>query len=53
MHGDFHPGNILDRGEEYDKEGIGRFRCVDFEFTCVSHAIFDIGYASAFAKKKE
>ena len=32
-HGDFHPGNIIDLGEDYDHAGSYRFRCVDFEFT--------------------
>lgn len=41
-HGDFHPGNVLDMGE--DVEGDNRLKCIDFEFTCVTHAIHDISY---------
>ena len=43
-HGDFHPGNIIDLGEEHDDAGIYRYKIADFEFTCVTHAIHDISY---------
>ena len=55
-HGDFHPGNIIDLGEEHNDAGVYRFRCIDFEFSCVTHAIHDICFgiccAHEAAKKK-
>ena len=43
-HGDYHPGNIIDLGEEHDEEGVYRFRCIDFEFSCVTHAAHDLSF---------
>jgi len=43
-HGDFHPGNIIDLGDEHSNAGVYRFRCIDFEFSCVTHAIHDLSF---------
>ena len=42
VHGDLHPGNILDLGEDQEKIDGRRFSAIDFEFTCVSNAAFDL-----------
>ena len=47
VHGDFHPGNIIDLGEDQEKIDGRRFSQIDFEFTCVSHAVYDCCHAYA------
>jgi len=50
-HGDFHGPNIIDMGPDFDTTQGNRYRVVDFEFTCVTHAIHDIAYGNAIANR--
>jgi hypothetical protein len=40
VHGDYHPGNMVQHED-------GHFQCVDFEFSCVGPATHDLGFAVA------
>eukprot|EP00927_Polykrikos_kofoidii_P066800 TRINITY_DN62361_c0_g1_i1.p1 TRINITY_DN62361_c0_g1~~TRINITY_DN62361_c0_g1_i1.p1 ORF type:complete len:861 (-),score=115.43 TRINITY_DN62361_c0_g1_i1:180-2690(-) len=46
-HGDFHPNNVLDIG------GDSGLKVIDFEFTCVTSAVFDLAFAFFFVKDPE
>ena len=52
-HGDFHPGNIIDLGDEHSNAGVYRFRCIDFEFSCVTHAIHDLSFGICCANQAD
>jgi len=45
-HGDLHPGNMLEMGD-------GVFSCIDFEFSCVTSAAYDLKYSMNCCNGKE